>query len=305
MKRSVSSTVRFRLEDAGLRMVSLALGPLGWRGSQRLGAFLGGVAYRLVPIRSEVTRRNIARAYAGSMTTKEVDSLAGETYRSLGKTFFEVARFGSMSREEVQERVRFDHPEILDGALKEGKGALLVTGHFGNFDLFGAAIAARGSPLSVLVQRQSNPIVDERVRRYREKMGSRVIYRGAGVREVVRALRRNEFVAIVADQDARGSGIFVDFLGTPASTAKGPALLAYRTGAPIVFGTLERLSDGSHIGRLERPIRARSEMPEEDEVRRVTEEWVARLEGAVRQRPDHYFWPHKRWKTKRPGARNG
>ncbi|MFH1679187.1 MAG: lysophospholipid acyltransferase family protein [Candidatus Eisenbacteria bacterium] len=294
---------RHRIEDWGLRLLALPLGPLGWRGTQRLGAFFGTAGFHLARVRVGVTRANLARAFGGRLSGDEIEGLARATYRQWGMTFLEIARFGAMNSEEVRRLVRIDGSEFLDAVRAEGKGALLLTGHIGNFDLFGAAVAARGYPLSVLVQRQTNPLVEERLRASRERMGERVIARGAGVREILRALRRNEFVAIVGDQDAGGAGIFVDFLGTPASTPRGPAQIAYRSGAPIVFGTIERGKDGRHGARFESPLRANREAPEEEEVLRLTVAVARLLESAVRRRPDHYFWPHRRWKTPPPGGR--
>ncbi|MFH1277474.1 MAG: lysophospholipid acyltransferase family protein [Candidatus Eisenbacteria bacterium] len=290
-----------RIEDAALRAALFLLGPLGWRGTQRLGAAAGSLAYRIVRKRRDVTAANISRAFP-EKSGAEVDALVRETYRSWGRTFFEFARFGAMGPGEVRRLVRIDNCGILDEVLAEGKGAVLFTGHFGNFDLFGAAVVARGYPLSVLVQRQSNRIVDERMRRYRERMGARVIYRGPNAREIVRALREGRLVAIVGDQDAREAGVFVDFLGAPASTPKGPALFARRYGAPIIFCAGERQEDGTHVCRFEGPIRPDLAADEETEVMRLTSDLAGRLETAVRLRPDHYFWMHRRWKTKPPAA---
>jgi len=290
---------RHRLEDLALRAVVFPLGPLGWRGARALGAALGAFVWRFLPVRRKVARENIARAFP-DLSARDVDRIGRAAYRNLGRTFFEFARFGAATPEEVREIVRFERTDLLDDALAEGRGAILFTGHFGNFDLYGAAIAAAGYPIDVLVQKQSNRAVDERVRRWRARMGAGVIYRGMGVRAILLALRRNRFVAIVADQDARERGIFVDFLGTPASTPKGPALLAHRTGAPILFGTLKRLPDGTHCGRLEGPIRADREKDEEDEARRITALLAEKLGNAIRDDPEQYFWPHRRWKTPPP-----
>ena len=289
-----------RLEALGLDLVSLLLGPLGWRGTQRLGRAIGGLGYRLTKIRVNVARENVERAFGGSLDRPDVDRLLLETYRNWGATFLEFARLRSMGPDDVRRVVRFDGREKLDRLADEGKGAILFTGHFGNFDLFGASIAANGYPLTILVQRQSNRIIEDQMRRTREKMGSKVIYRGAGVREIFRTFRRNGFVAILGDQDAREGGVFVDFLGVPASTPGGPAQLAWRFGVPILFGVLERGENGGHIVRWGQTIRADRSRPEKEEVRRITQELADMLSEEVRRRPDHYFWPHRRWKTNPP-----
>jgi KDO2-lipid IV(A) lauroyltransferase len=294
---------KHRVEAWGLGLLALPLGPIGWRGTQRLGSFLGAVAYRLVRVRVKVTEENLTRAFGASLGEREITKLARATYAQWGTTFFEVARLDVMSSEEVRRIVRIDRPEVLDRIRAEGKGALLFTGHFGNFDLFGASVAAHGHPMAVVVQRQSNPFVEARLTHTRERMGERVIARGAGIREVLRALRRNEFVAILGDQDAHEAGLFVDFLGAPASTPRGPARLACLSGAPIVFCVIERGEDGTHVARIGEPLRPRPGAPEKEEVVRLTTALTRSLEAAVRARPEHYFWPHRRWKTRPPGER--
>ncbi|MBN1826295.1 MAG: lysophospholipid acyltransferase family protein [Candidatus Eisenbacteria bacterium] len=291
--------IRHRIEETALRLIVLPLGPLGWRGAGAIGAALGAFAWRFVRIRRRVARENLARAFP-DLPAREIERIGLAAYRNLGRTFFEFARFGSATQEEVRRIVRFERTDLLDDALAEGRGAILSTGHFGNFDLFGAAVAAAGYPIDVLVQRQSNRAVDERVSRWRARMGARVIVRGPGSRALLRSLRQNRFVAIVADQDARESGVFVDFLGTPASTPRGPAVLAHRTGAPILFGTLKRLPGGTHLARFEGPIRADRERGEEEEVRRITALLAEKLGDAIRDAPEQYFWPHRRWKTPPP-----
>jgi KDO2-lipid IV(A) lauroyltransferase len=119
------------------------------------------------------------------------------------------------------------------------------------------------------------------------------------VRDVYASLRANRCVAMVADQDARRHGVFVPFLGRPASTPVGPARIALATGAPIVTAFVQRQSDGRHVIEMEPPI----DMPARDDpdaVERITVAHVARLEQRVRRAPEHWFWVHRRWKTPPP-----
>jgi KDO2-lipid IV(A) lauroyltransferase len=117
---------------------------------------------------------------------------------------------------------------------------------------------------------------------------------------VLAALRENRCVAMVADQDARRRGMFVPFLGRPASTAVGPAELAVRTGAAIVMGFPVREADRRHTLTLVSPLLAREGEPAGDEVARLTAAHVSLLEQWVRRHPDHWFWAHRRWKTRPP-----
>jgi len=219
-------------------------------------------------------------------------------YNNLGQNLAELLRFPLMSGADVREIVEFRGSEHFDQALKKGRGALLITAHFGNWELFGAAIAGAGYPLSVVVYPQHNRWVDESLNRLRRGKGVEIIYKREAAREIFRALKQNRFVAILADQDAGPNGIFVDFLGHPASTARGPAVFAIKSGAPLLTGALVRTGPEKHIGYIDPPIYADPSAPAEAEVRRLTRLITDNLCRYSRQHPDHWYWVHKRWKTK-------
>jgi KDO2-lipid IV(A) lauroyltransferase len=117
---------------------------------------------------------------------------------------------------------------------------------------------------------------------------------------VVRRLRAGGCVAMLGDQDARRDGVFVPFFGRPASTPAGPAWLSLATGAPLVFGTCLRGPDGRYEARLFPPLYPEGDAGDMDAVRALTARHTAMLEAEIRQRPESWFWLHKRWKTKPP-----
>jgi KDO2-lipid IV(A) lauroyltransferase len=193
--------------------------------------------------------------------------------------------------------------EELEAGLEGGRGAVIVTGHFGNWEVAGASLTARGVPLDVVAVRQRNRLVDRLIRETRERLGMRVIYRGGSTKELLDSLRQGHAVALVADQDARSRGVFVPFFGRLASTYRGPALLALRSGAPLYLGSVTRRSDGTYAVRVRR-----LEVPEAGGARRVeaiTAQVTAALEAAVREAPGQYFWQHRRWKTRPPEREGG
>src|SRR5207244_645474 len=140
--------------------------------------------------------------------------------------------------------------EHVASARARGRGVVMVTGHFGPFELFGGVVARAGHPVRFLARPQSNPRVDALVTANRRALGVSVVPHGAGSRAAFAALRAGECVAVLADQDAGRRGAFVDFFGIPTSTPRGPAELSLRTGAPIVCGFLVRRPDGLCEGTL-------------------------------------------------------
>jgi KDO2-lipid IV(A) lauroyltransferase len=174
---------------------------------------------------------------------------------------------------------------------------VLVSGHFGNWEITALAIRRLGLPLRVVAARQANALVDARVRAFRRRVGIETHSPGGGMRDALRALRGAEFVATLMDQDARRRGTFVEFLGTPASTHTGMLSLAIRERAAVVpVVTVDR--GGSYEFVLGEPWRPSPDRDEIENVRRGAEHFNRFLEEQVRRNPENYFWAHRRWKSR-------
>jgi KDO2-lipid IV(A) lauroyltransferase len=198
-------------------------------------------------------------------------------------------------------RIRIRGARHLDEALALGRGVIVVTFHFGNWELAGAYLAGLGYPVSVVVQRIHNPFLDRMVADARTDAGMRTIPRGAAVRGAVRALKENRVVGILSDQDAREGGVFVPFFDRPASTPRGPAVLSLRRDAPAVTALMVRGERGSFELRIE-PIEFERAGNLEEDVERFTAAYTARLEAYVRRHPEQWLWQHRRWKTTPAGT---
>ena len=217
-----------------------------------------------------------------------------------------MLRLSKLNAAAVVERTITDGWDQLQEALSLGRGVILVTGHYGNWEIAAAAVASRGVPLGAIVRRQGNRLVDERLQQLRRNLGVETIYQGQAPARVPRILRSNGVVGIVGDQDARRSGIFVPYFGRLASTHRGPALFALRLGAPV-FSCIARRLPGDEVRYEVRGRRVSFEPTGnvDDDVRSLTTELSRRLEEEVRRAPEQYFWFHKRWKTRPPEAGPG
>lgn len=317
---------RHRLEYVAFRSVTGAFGaaPEGW--ADRGGAGLGWLAARVGKPRWGVVSNQLERAFPEA-DGRWRDDVGQRCYAHLGAEAVAMLRLARLDRRKVRERTRLIGREILEEAAEAGRGILLVTAHFGNWELAGASITARGFPLDVVAARQRNLLFDRRVNLSRERLGMRVIPRGEARQGVLESLRAGRFVGILGDQDARRAGIFVDFFGRPAATARGPALLALRAGAP--FATtfcirlpgrrpryevrIERLSlratgggaaalgdGGTAEGTRGLDGRAGPSGNLAARVAALTQAHTSRLEALVRRHPEQYFWLHRRWKTPPP-----
>lgn len=303
------------LEYAGVRAAEAGFSALPEGAARRVGRGLGRLAAAPLRVRRGVVRRQVTAALPGR-SPAEVAAIVRGCYEHFGGEIALLARYGRLSRGWLLERTAGvdEARRVARDALGEGRGPLVVTGHLGNWELGGAVLsAALGVPLAAVVKRQRNPRVDRRLAALRRGLGIEPIHREEAARRIPAALGAGEAVALVADQDARHRGVFVPFLGRPASTFRGPARLALARDVPLLFGALVREGEGYrlHLERVPRPGRdheppdgrrgpAREPADGEAAERELTRRWVARLEGAIRARPEQYFWFHRRWKTRPP-----
>ncbi len=223
-------------------------------------------------------------------------------FEHVGRELLGLPRVARRGLAEVRARiVEAEGLDLLREAYDEGRGLVVVTGHFGNWELAGASLPAFGFPVDAVMQAMRNPYLTGYVRRSRERLGMGLIDRADAWARLTRSLAAGRVVAFVADQDARGRGVFVPFLGRPASTHRAPALLALRARVPLLVGGVER------VGRLRYRLWVKRLAPPArcgvgERVRELTRLWSQELERRVRLSPEQYFWHHKRWKTVPPGT---
>jgi KDO2-lipid IV(A) lauroyltransferase len=277
--------------------VKLTFGLLGRapRLSERLGARLPSLAYRL-GWRRRVVESQLAQAYP-QVDEEWVRGTARSCYEHLGREWFTVPALARGGLEEVRRRVDFSEGrEALQAAYEEGRGVVVVSGHFGNWELAGSALAAFGFPVDAVWQRLKNESLGRFVVETRERLGMKLIERGQAWDRLMDSLSAGRVLAFVADQDARRSGVFVPFFGRLASTHRAPALLALRAATPFFVGGAHRIGPQRYqawIVRLDPPVGLDSKQ----QVFELTRMWTSELEKRIRLSPEQYFWHHKRWKS--------
>jgi len=269
---------------------------LDWPHSLEVGANLGDLARRL-GIRRAVADDNLARAFP-DRSVADRRAILLEHYRELGRIVMEYPRIPELVQARGDDVVAVTGLEHVLAARERGRGAIVMAGHFGNFELSGAWLGQH-VPLDFVTRPLSNPHVDRWVADLRRRAGVGMLRADRDVREIYAALRANRCVAMLADQDARRQGVFVPFFGRPASTPTGPARIALATGAAMIMGTIARRADGGHLLQIEPPFEPPSGKSDEA-VAELTRQHTARLEARVRQHPWNWFWLHKRWKTQPP-----
>ena len=267
------------------------------------GRALGAFVFRHGGFRRAVVLDNLAHAFP-ELETADREDLAERVYRHLGATLFGFFSMARATPERVRARVRLENTAALDALRDAGRGALLMTGHFGNWELLGAAVSANGYPTRYLVRTQSNPWVDALQNRIRARAGLGVIRADASsVRQLVRHVRDGGFVGVLPDVNAGDDGVFVDFFGRQASTPRGLAHFAVKLKCPVIPVFLVRQEDGTHVARFHEPLHPDPDLAPDEAVRVLTQAFTDVLARTIRAHPDHYFWVHRRWKTRPPQER--
>jgi KDO2-lipid IV(A) lauroyltransferase len=261
------------------------------------GALLGWIWYYLIPVRRSVARANLRLAFP-EKSEKERRKIARGCFVHLARSAVEFLRLPGLNRRKVDGLLEHTGWEHYEQALEKGRGAIVVTAHFGNFDLLACAQAVRGVPLHILTREQHVGGFNRYWMSVRAKLGVGLLPVKKSAIRIHRLLKDKQVVAMVIDQHApQGRGVVVPFFNHPASTVHAPALLATTAKVPLLPATIERLPGGRHRVTLEPPVKIDETQPRDAEVLRVTRELNRWLENKIRARPDHWLWIHRRWKV--------
>jgi KDO2-lipid IV(A) lauroyltransferase len=269
---------------------------MGHRSALALGAGLGEMSYHLFPRYRRVTLANLRRAFGDAWGDREIEHAARETFRNAGRTLLEFVRIPATSATELERLLRFEGLEHLDAALAGGRGALLITAHFGNWELMGAGLVQNGYRINVIARTMEDAVMNRTINAIRARAGYRVFERAHALRPALECLRRNEVLALLIDQNALMSHVWVDFFGWPAATHTGAAVIARRTGAALVPMFDHRLPDGTHVTRVQAPLHLVPTDDKEGDIRDMTARLTRIIEDEVRGDATQWLWLHNRWK---------
>ena len=262
-----------------------------------VGGWLGMIAYRLATEQRKLACEHIRQAL-GISDEAAIKTIVKKCFANLGKNIVEFMLFPRMNLKKIQQVVSFEGVQHVENALARGKGAIILTGHFGNWELLAASISTTVSPLSPIVRELRSPRLNAFVSKYREKAGYSTIDRNTGVRQALRCLRNNNLLGIVADVDTSVNGVFVDFFGRPAYTPYSPIAFALRTGASILPSFIIRKPDNTHQAIIEPPLTLERCDDKEKELVINTQKYTKVIESYIQKNPEQWIWMHKRWKTR-------
>jgi KDO2-lipid IV(A) lauroyltransferase len=261
------------------------------------GGAMGELAYRLDRKHTGVALDNLQLAFEHRLSLAERRRIARACWRHYGRITADAAAFPRLTPAEIGTRIRYEGLDALKAAYAEGKGVLVVSGHFGHWELIAYMQGFLGLPMLMITKPMKNPKLERALASVRAGSGNIVVAKDNAVREVLKALGRGLGVAVMIDQDARGAGIFVPFFGRPSSTISTVGTLHLRTGAAAVAAFSYPEPGGAWRIVYERLTFPGLTGDRDTDVRRITEETTALLESKIRERPELWMWMHRRWKT--------
>jgi KDO2-lipid IV(A) lauroyltransferase len=276
-----------RIPRRWLDAIGGSLGWLVWTLRVRRGVVMSNLRLAF-PEKSEAERRDIAR----------------RTFLNLGRMITDFLRVPSLSKEELERLFVYEGWEVFERARATGRGVVACTAHFGNFDLLAAAQTLRGVPVTMITREMGKSGANDLWRETRRRSGVEdlVVRKGETLKAATRALKSGRVLGYVIDQNqSRRHAVFPTFFGIPAATAATPAWLALRTGALVVFTLSIPLADGRHKLVIEGPLEVPRTGDRERDVLAFMQDLNDRLERWVRLHPDHWYWLHRRWKTRPAG----
>jgi KDO2-lipid IV(A) lauroyltransferase len=263
-----------------------------------IGEAVGIVSYYIVNFRRSHVIDMLVQSFP-EKSQKEIRIIARNTYKNFVRTVVEIIFFPTMSDEEIKKLLVCTNEYLVEKAYSEGRGIIFMSAHLGNWELTALAYSKK-YPMSVVVANQSNIFVDKMMNNVRTKQGFSTISRnGISFRDVMKALKRNEIVAFLADQDAGHQGVFIPFFGRLTSTPIGAALFALRAKSPIIIALGIRQKDGiMKVEFTEVPMPNSGYTNKDIEI--INTFYLKKLEDIIRRYPEQWFWFHRKWKT-RPG----
>ncbi len=295
MNRAVPNPVH-RAQHLLLRGSESALSALGWERRVRLGRWIGRAWHAADARRRRLATDNVARAFP-EWDAVRVRALVRANFEHLGTVLAEFAGLARTGPDELLDRFRFEGLDRLEAARAEGRGVLGLTAHLGNWEVGGMALAARVGNVCAVGRRIRNPAVDAWVAELRQRYGGRLIPHRGAVRPVLRALRGGALVGFLMDQRASSrEAVRSEFFGRPVATNQGLALLALKTGAPVVPAFTVREGPGRHRVWFGPPVPPPGPGSRAERVVAFTRRFDAVTEAAVREHPEQWFWVHRRWR---------
>jgi KDO2-lipid IV(A) lauroyltransferase len=263
--------------------------------STAIAHVLGDFVYHTLKTRRTLVTENLALTFP-EKSSFEINAIASRVYRNQAENIIEMLRLPMIkTAEDAAQLIDVDARNFLSKTLGQHKGGILVSAHFGNWELLGLCCGLLVTPFTIVVKPLKNPQIDRQINAWRTMHGNRIVYDWLALRDGLRTIRTGGIVVMLGDQSDPGGSFFTEFLGRRTSVFLGPAWLALKAGVPLFVGMCRRTGDGRYKvenEEIELGDLGTTKADAEELVRRYTKV----LERYIYQYPEEWFWLHNRWK---------
>ena len=270
---------------------------IGFKRIPKLAKLLAFIFFYLIPLRKSVVISNLKKAFPDK-TGKEIKRIAFDNFVSIGITFMEIMAFQKMNSEEILSLVDVNNLDLAKKKVDAGKGTILLTAHFGNWELGALYMGlALNKQIDVLVKKQRNRLVANWMTEIREKFTNKEDSLGISIRGLYKTLLGGGVIGIVGDQRGKKKdGIVVNFFNQPTTTFQGFAALGIKNKVPIVVVLSERLSSGKYHIDIEEINYDNLTGTLEEQIKELNQRYMTLLEKKIRKNPEQWLWMHNIWK---------
>jgi KDO2-lipid IV(A) lauroyltransferase len=262
----------------------------------RIGRILGILAYWFGKRRRTIAYKNLHLVMGSSHSHQEILSIIKGMFQNTGMSLIEVLRFPRIDDDYVKKYIRIEGIEWIQRGLSKGKGVILLTAHFGNWEMCALCSAIRGYSLKVIVKTQKFRRLNNLLNHYRKIRGCEVVSKGMGIRQVIKSLRSNEIVGILADQHGGSRGVQVELFGRRVSTPVGPVFFALKTGCEVLPAFIIRENGAHHRIIVGEPLDLEWSGDTQTDFVTNLRKFHRILESYVLRFPEQWLWMHNRWK---------
>lgn len=262
------------------------------------GRMLGLLLYLFDKKHRNTALKNLDLAFGENKTSGDLKKIARSSFKHYGEFFFSMIHFSSADSSHLLKSIKVEGENFLDDALKQNKGAILFSAHYGSWEIALSFLSLR-APLNIVVRPLDNPAIERILHKIRMNVGAKVISKFNASKQILRALSENEMIAILMDQNVlRSQAVFVDFFGKKAGTTPGPAIFHLRTGAPLVPVFCYPVKRSEYLIKIKKPLNFTSGGNIEEDISRITQVCTKIIEDQIREEPRFWLWFHDRWRSR-------
>jgi KDO2-lipid IV(A) lauroyltransferase len=285
-----------KIEFFLFRSILFLLKKLGLEKTRKLASKVGLFIYYFIPIRRATTISNLHKAFP-QKSKSEIRSIARKNYQSITITFFELMLIPHLPHSIIENQVECTNVELINEKVQNGKGLILLTAHFGNWEFIISYLAPKLEGIfNILVKPQRNPFITKWLEKTRHVARTKIIPIGVSVKSIYQALNNKEVVLIAGDQRGHKDGPRFNFFNQPTSYYTGTAAIVDRMNCNLLICFIQRKIDLTYKLTIKELDFSETIVDEDERVSLITQKYIELLEELVKENPEQYFWMHKLWK---------